>query len=346
MTGRLYGKSVGEVLKIKNDFFEQNAEMLELSAHQADALLAQPRRKNCKVCGAVLPEEELYSSQRMDYFLCPECGHVNSGHEDTEDFARAVYLDDPYEHHYSAADREAYLNRMRKIYIPKAEFLLETLESEGYGRDEIRILDDGAGSGYFVRACQELGLTALGIEISEAQVNFANEMAGTDILKTVPGDKIPSFLSAAEFNVISFIGVMEHIVNLKEVLDALRDNPKVEYVYLSVPMVSLSCVLEAANQDCYNRHAGGTHTHLFTDESLEKMAQGMGFSVHRTWKFGSDMMDLYRMLCVKLDNGGNGKMKDYFSGKFLSMIDELQEVVDRHEFASEIHAILKRNDHK
>ncbi|MCR4907236.1 MAG: class I SAM-dependent methyltransferase [Lachnospiraceae bacterium] len=346
MTGRLYGKSVGEVLKIKNDFFEQNGKMLELSAHQADVLLAQPLRKKCKICGCALPDETMYSSQRMEYLVCPECGHVNSRHEDTEAFARAVYLEDPYEHHYSEADREAYLKRMRTIYIPKAEFLLETLEGEGLNKDGIRILDDGAGSGYFVRACQELGLTALGIEISEAQVQFANEMAGTDILKTVPGEEIPAFLSVAEFNVFSFIGVLEHIVNLQEVTEAIRDNENVQYVYLSVPMISLSCVLEAANQDCYNRHAGGTHTHLFTDSSIERMAENMGFTVHRTWKFGSDMMDLFRMLCVKLDEGGNRSMKEYFSPKFLSMIDELQEVVDRHEFASEIHAILKRADLK
>ncbi len=344
MTGNLYGKSVGEILKIKNDFFEQNDEMLALSAHQADALLAQPLRRTCKICGGTLPEGKLYTSQRMGYLLCPACGHVNSVHEDTRAFADAVYLEDHYECHYSAEDREAYLHRMRTIYLPKAEFLLETLEAEGLGKDDIRILDDGAGSGYFVRACQELGLVALGVEISAAQVEFANNMAGTDILKTVSDDKIPAFLSSADFNVLSFIGVMEHIVNLGEVLSAIRENSRIQYVYLSVPMVSLSCVLEAANQDCYNRHAGGTHTHLFTDHSLEVMAENMGFEVFRTWKFGSDMMDLYRMLCVKLDREGNGALKEYFSSRFLSMIDELQEVVDRHEFASEIHAILKRKD--
>ena len=47
---RKYSKSVGDIIKIKSDFFEKNEEMLKLSAHQADALLAQPKRAVCKIC--------------------------------------------------------------------------------------------------------------------------------------------------------------------------------------------------------------------------------------------------------------------------------------------------------
>ncbi len=54
-------------------------------------------------------------------------------------------------------------------------------------------------------------------------------------------------------------------------------------------------------------------------------------------------MDLYRMLCVSLEQNGNSSMKDALAERFLPMLDELQLVVDRHECASEIHLILKRN---
>lgn len=342
MQNRVYGKSVGEILKIKNDFFEHNEEMLKLSAHQADALLRQRERKNCKICGEPISGERLYTSQRMDYFLCHKCGHVNSKYEDTEDFANAVYIADNYEYNYSEADKEAYLNRMKNIYIPKADFLLETLNGWGVKKDDIKLLDDGAGSGYFVRACQELGIRALGIEISKAQVEFANRMAGAEILRAVDSEEIAGMIKNADFNVLSGIGVFEHIINLDEILCAIRENSAIKYVYLSVPCFSMSCVFEAANQHCYNRHAGGTHTHLFSDTSLEFMADKMGFEVGRSWKFGSDMMDMYRMLCVSLDKNNNSSLKDYFSPKFLNMIDDLQLVVDKNEFASEIHAVLKR----
>ena len=149
-------------------------------------------------------------------------------------------------------------------------------------------------------------------------------------------------LPETKCNVLSFIGVFEHIINLDEILECIRKNPEVKYVYLSVPMFSMSCVFEASHQKCYNRHAGGTHTHLFSDSSLKYMAEEMGFEESASWKFGSDMMDLYRMLCVSLDQNGNSALKDYFAPKFLSMLDDLQMVVDKSEFASEIHLLLRR----
>lgn len=342
MKNRVYGKPVGDILAIKSDFFEHNDRMLEMSARQADALLIQKKREACKICHEPIKGEPLYKSQRMEYFLCPKCGHLNSSHEDTDDFARRVYIEDTYENNYSEADREKYENRLNTIYIPKAEFLLNSLKEDGLTKDDIKLLDDGAGSGYFVGAMRKLRVDATGIEISAEQVKFANLMNGEEVLKQADSGDITGMIRETDRNVLSFIGVFEHIINLHEILEAIKENSNVRYVYLSVPMFSMSCVFEASHQKCYNRHAGGTHTHLFSDESLKYMGDIMGFEELKSWKFGSDMMDLYRMLCVSLEQNGNGALKDYFAPKFLKMIDELQLTVDKNEFASEIHLIFKR----
>ncbi|MCR4589528.1 MAG: class I SAM-dependent methyltransferase [Lachnospiraceae bacterium] len=342
MADRKYGKPLGNILAIKSDFFEHNDEMLKMSARQADALIAQKKREKCKICHTPIEGEPLYKSQRMEYFLCPVCGHLNSANEDTDDFANRVYLEDTYENNYSEGDREKYINRLETIYIPKAEFLLEALKEDGLSKEDIRLLDDGAGSGYFVGAMRKLGVDAVGIEISGAQVEFANKMNGEEVLSRADSRDIIGIISETKSNVVSFIGVMEHITNLDEVLEAVKGNENIRYIYLSVPMFSMSCVFEASHQKCYNRHAGGTHTHLFSDSSLEYMAERIGFKELKSWKFGSDMMDLYRMLCVSLEQNGNGALKDYFAPKFVKMIDELQLTVDKNEFASEIHLILKR----
>ncbi|MBO6134097.1 MAG: methyltransferase domain-containing protein [Lachnospiraceae bacterium] len=342
MKRRLYGKPFGDLMSIKQDFFTQNSEMLEMSAHQADALLRQPKRKVCKICHEPIEGDILYESQRMAYYLCPNCGHVNSAHEDTRDFEKAVYLEDDYEHNYSEKDRAAFIKRRDEIYIPKAQFLLNILNDRGIKNSDIHVLDDGAGSGYFVSALRLFHVDAKGIEISKAQVDFGNAMIGENVIAQADSAKILSVISGISSNVISFIGVLEHITNLDRVIEAVRSNSHIQYVYMSVPMFSLSCILEAANQDCYNRHAGGTHTHLFTDESLEYLAERMGFKALASWKFGSDIMDLYRMLCVKLAANGNEKLKGYFAKRFMPLMDSLQEVVDKGEFASEIHMILVR----
>ena len=171
MKNRKYGKPVGDI--VKNDFFEHNDKMLEMSAFQADSLLCQPKRSVCKICHEPIKGEKLYTSQRMGYYLCPKCGHLNSEFEDTDDFANRVYIQDSYENNYSEADREKYENRLNTIYVPKAQFLLDSLKEDGIEAKDVHLLDDGAGSGYFVRAMRKLGADANGIEISKAQVEFA-----------------------------------------------------------------------------------------------------------------------------------------------------------------------------
>ena len=338
-----YGKSVGDIMKIKNDFFTKNKEMLEMSKRQADALLRQPERKFCKICHSPIEGEPLYHSQRMEYFLCKKCGHVNSRFEDTDDFANAVYITDSYENNYSEADRKKYNDRRDMIYIPKAGFLLDELEKDGLKREDISILDDGAGSGYFVSAVRKMGIeNARGIEISSAQVGFANAMNEAEILTQADPADIVKMIRDTKCNVVTFIGVLEHIINLDEILQAVKDNQNIKYIYFSVPMFSMSCVFEASFQHCYNRHAGGTHTHLFQDSSIKYMADRVGFKELASWKFGSDVMDLYRMLCVSLEQNGNSALKDYFSERFLPLLDDMQLVIDKGEFASEIHMILKR----
>ena len=342
-----YGKPLGNIIGIKQDFFNNNDANLAMADDMADALCAQPKRTVCKMCNSVLDSNKLMTSHKMGYYLCEKCHHLNSEHEDTDAFAQKVYITDNYANNYTAADVEKYENRLESIYIPKAEFLLQSLEKEGIAAKDVNLLDDGAGSGYFVRAMRKLGATANGIEISSDQVKFANDMAKAagieePILKQIDSDKITDYIKNTECPVLSAIGVLEHIISLQETLDAIRDNKNIKYLYISVPMFGFSALFEGAFQKCYNRHLGGTHTHLFSDDSLKYMADRIEFDIHSTWKFGSDMMDLYRFLSVSLSQNGNPEAVKVLSEQFLPIIDKLQLVVDESEFASEIHMLLKR----
>lgn len=337
-----YGKPLGNLIGIKSDFFEHNDKNLAMADDMAEALLNQPLRRQCKMCHEPIKGDKLFDSHKMGYYLCPVCGHLNSEHADTDAFADKVYIQDNYAGNYSAADKEKYEQRLDMIYVPKAEFLVECLKKDGIDVSDIRLLDDGAGSGYFVRAMQKLGADATGVEISPSQVQFANDMAGKEILTQIDAAHITQAIKDTDRQVLSAIGVLEHIIMLDETLEAISENKNIKYLYISVPMFSFSALFEASHQSCYNRHLGGTHTHLFSDKSLQYMAEKMGFEIHDTWKFGSDMMDLYRFLCVTLEQNGNKGAKEILAEKFLPLIDKLQLVVDEGEFASEIHMLLKR----
>lgn len=334
-----YGKPFGDLNKLKKSFFENNDGMLEMADGMAKIFSAQPKRTHCKICGTPLGEP-LFVSHGIGYIKCPACEHLNGEFEDTDDFAGKVYIEDDYSKNYSSKDREEYEKRLNTIYMPKAEFLQDCMKKESLG--DLKLLDIGAGCGYFVAAARKLGMQASGIEVSKNEVDYGNAMMEEPMLTHVGLHDSIGFIEKTDAAVISAIGVLEHLINLKENLDAIKDNKNIKYLYASVPMFSFSCAFEAANQDCYNRHTGGTHTHLFSNESVRYMAEQMGFELAYEWRFGSDINDLYRFLTVSMTKNGNKEFASYFSEKFVPLMDELQLAMDKSEFSSELHFILKR----
>jgi hypothetical protein len=309
----------------------------------ADIINAQPARETCKICGSRLGQASVHS-HNIDYIICGKCGHLNSANEDTDDFASRVYVEDDYSKNYSMKDKESYERRMNMIYVPKAKFLIESLKKDGV--NEIRNLDIGAGCGYFVSAMRRLGINSFGVELSDTEVEHGNLMMeelgiGRGLENVGLRDSI-SYIRNTDANVISAIGVLEHLIHLKENLEAVKENENIKYLYASVPMFSFNCCFEAAFQQCYNRHMGGTHTHLFTNESVREMADSIDFEVAYEWRFGSDINDLYRFISVSMRKNGNEEFADLFAERFTPLMDKLQLVLDESEFSSELHFILRR----
>ena len=346
MSEKKYGKSFGDLNSLKQNFFNNNDGMLKMADGMADIINAQPVRKTCKICGVPLTSEgNIVHSHNIDYIVCDKCGHLNSACEDTDDFASKVYVEDDYSKNYSMKDKENYDRRMNMIYVPKAEFLIDSLKKAGLSAGGIKDLDIGAGCGYFVAAMRKFGIDSTGVEVSATEVAHGNAMIGDgkqEYLKHVGLTGSIEYLSKTDANVVSAIGVLEHLIHLRENLDAIRDNKNIKYLYASVPMFSFSCAFEAAFQDCYNRHMGGTHTHLFTNESIRVMAESIGFEVAYEWRFGSDINDLYRFISVSMRKNGNEEFADLFAEKFTPLMDKLQLILDESEFSSELHFILRR----
>lgn len=336
-----YSKPFGNLNSLKTSFFENNDGMLDMADGMADVLLMQPKRTKCKICKEPLGAP-LYTSHRIGYIECPKCGHLNSECEDTDDFASKVYVEDDYSKNYSAADRESYIRRRDMIYIPKAEYLRDCLKHEGLAADNVDILDIGAGCGYFVSAARSLGMKAVGIDVSDSEVAYGNEMMEDVYLTHVGLTDSIGYIARTGANVISAIGVLEHLVHLDENINAIKKNENIRYVFASVPMFSFSSCFEVAFANGYNRHTGGTHTHLFTDDSVAELAGRMGFEIAYEWRFGSDINDLYRFLMVSMQKNNNTEFSRYFSDKFIPVMDELQTILDKSDFSSELHFILRR----
>jgi hypothetical protein len=338
-----YGKK--NVIALKTAFFEQNdvlkEDLLRINAIYA----AQPARERCKICDARLPSDGGFAKHGVAYVVCTVCRHLNGRHEDTDTFCAAVYNGDggsAYAKNYTSADTEAYRRRVQEIYVPKAQFLADALTQQGFAM-ESGCVDLGAGSGYFVSALQECGIEKVaGYEVSQSQIELARRMNSKARMIKHELDEICTLAANVDADVISMIGVLEHLRQPRSLLQAIGCNRNVRYIYLSVPLFSSCVVLEAVFPEVMPRQLAGGHTHLFTEASLDHMAQEFGLERVAEWWFGSDMVDLFRSLSVQLGKTpGAQPLQQFASDSLLPLIDELQLVVDRKHLSSEVHMVFK-----
>jgi len=342
---RRYSKPSGPLLTLKSHFFSDNDKLLDEQRQLAALYARQSRRTRCKACDETI-EKVAFSKLGVDYMICPRCGHLNGAHEDSDAFCAAVYTDAAgaaYARAYGAADREAYRIRTRDIYVPKARFLTESLSALGEDPQGLSYADLGAGSGYFVAALRAVGIAAVrGHEVSETQVAVANEMAGEKLVETHALDETLSLASRLQANVVSLIGVLEHLQEPRELLAALKSNPSVSYVYISVPLFSPSVFLEIAFPDVMQRHLSGAHTHLYTETSLDWTCREFGLRRVAEWWFGSDIVDLYRSILIRLaQSEATAGAAAIWQEMLKPVVDGMQESLDRKHLSSEVHMLLQ-----
>ena len=339
-----HGKSSNHLFNIKKSFFQNNDELLKQSIEYSKKYKEQPVRLTCKNCNEKL-SEIIFTKFEIDYFLCQNCGHISGGHEDTVDFCNSIYANDKgadYAKRYNHDDLKSYQNSVNTIYLPKAQFLIDALNEEEKSVESLSFLDIGAGSGYFLSALNKLGLDDIsGFEVSETQVQFANKMNNSQFVKLCNLHDIKNIISNTKHNVISLIGVLEHLHNPIEILHAIRKNPNIKYLFISVPMFSPTIFFELSFPNIMSRHLGEGHTHLYTENSLDWICKEYGFTKISEWWFGLDMMDLFRSIDITLSKKFSKTSQETWNKIFSPLIDGLQLEIDKHHLSSECHMIFK-----
>ena len=341
-----FGKSIAPLLRHKRDYFTKNDALLENSERIALQYAAQPMRAGCKNCATAPAAQPVLSKQRIAYWQCGTCGHVNGAYEDTAAFGTETYTGHGaanYAQNYTAADRAAFEQRCADIYIPKARFLCEAMEREGATVQSLAFADFGAGSGYFVHALRTLGGDAVGYEVSPDQVAYGNATIGAPILQRIGLHEIESLARTTTRSVVSMIGLLEHLERPTQVMRLLGENPAVRYVFVTVPLFSPTVFFEAAFPSVHPRHLGGRHTHLYSDRSLAWLERATGFERCAEWWFGTDMADLYRSIHVTLAaQRQDPSAIALWEEMFLPCLDDLQLILDHRKVASEVQLVLRK----
>lgn len=330
-----YSKPAGPLIAAKQAFFEQNDRLLADARAINAAYAAQPSRTACKICEAPLGEPA-FTSFGVGYCVCAACTHLNGVHEDTEAFTQALYQSEGGAA-YSANYLAAYDQRVDAIYLPKVDFLLETLAQDGVGQPSL--LDVGCGGGHFVRACELRELPAEGIDPSEDLVALGQGKLTRNAIRAVQMVDFEAAIAATERPVVSMIGVLEHLQHPLKALAAFAAS-QARYLYISVPLFSVSALIEHAVQDVFPRQLSGGHTHLFTPQSLTGLAERFGLVSAGEWWFGTDMVDLFRTLMVR--GGGNPAYAELVRQMLGPHLDALQAVLDERQACSEVHIVFRK----
>ncbi|MBF0260953.1 MAG: class I SAM-dependent methyltransferase [Magnetococcales bacterium] len=339
-----YSKSSDFYLDVKRSFFDNNASLLHKAHAQNAIYAAQPRRTHCKICETVLPQQVDFHSHGVDYLFCTACGHLNGAHEETEAFVEQIYIADSGSSYAQTYIDDQYQRRVRDIYLPKVDFMLEFLPPEV--RNEV-LLDIGCGGGHFVYAALERGLNARGIDVNKSMIEFGNHQianlrAGSTPLTYTREEDFLAILANSDARILSTIGVIEHLREPVRFFEAFRAS-RAEYLFYSIPMFSMSVIFENLFQTVFPRQLSGGHTHMFTETSFLKLNARLGVTSVAEWRFGVDIMDLYRCCLTTLMNtGASERLISHLKEGFAPRIDAMQTQLDQHHFCSILHCLARK----
>ena len=343
-----FGKKLSDVFSIKENFYLENDILLKKQKRISNIYKKQPLRKNCKACEKKLFGKKFFN-HTITYIECSSCGHINGKYKDTEKFSDLIYKSHSinYSKNYFSKNLKKYKIRQKKIYNPKAIFLKQGIKEW----KKIKVLDFGCGSGYFVSSLKDCGFQNVkGCEVSFEQIDYGKKIfrllkKDENLLYYVNSENIFNEIKKTDATCVSVIGVLEHLVDIRKFLNAVKMNRNIKYIYLCVPMFSLSSIVENSFNNIFNRQLGGGHTHLFTEKSLKKMMKKINFSEISTWWFGSDFSDLLRSFMVKVSKKKEKPLINHLK-KLQSQIDSLQLILDKKKMSSQVHMILKRQNRR
>ena len=229
-----YSKSYKKIDEIKSDFTSLNSIFLNKVKKINKIYKKQPIRKNCKICNSTNLQSFIFSFD-IEYRICKNCSHLNGKYQDTKKFANLVYKD-YFEEMYAKRYKKDFNKRVKYIYTPKIKFLKKVIKKK------IKLIDIGSGHGHLIKACQNLNVSAVGFEVSKKLVNLAKNKLRTNSIFHVDPNKIPeTIIKDKTSNVISLIGVLEHVISPNLILDSFR---KVKYnIYIYQYLYYLSRLL-------------------------------------------------------------------------------------------------------
>jgi len=326
-----YGKPI-DILSLKLDVLEDFRAQVEHVKKTRSALFSSPEIEivqACPICNAPA-EQSRFSVQIYNarYHECLSCTHrfvINRPGQRALD--RFYSEDAPIASTYT--DRRTSETRVKQVATPKAQWALAEFERV-HGTKPERILDVGAGGGHFVYACHLLGLNADGIELSESSRDYCKRHFEIDLRAE---DFLSNDLSLPEYDLITFWGVIEHVAEPVQFLNAARKHLSQHkgMVIAEVPRWEcLGTAIQSQWNDSLVRHLNPMgHIHIFSDNSLATAFANASLAPAAVWYFGMDAYEWATQMSYHLDDPSVVE-------KIKELIPGVQQSLDSARFSDEV----------
>lgn len=151
-----------------------------------------------------------------------------------------------------------------------------------YKGKEKKILDLGCGSGDFAGKMKDSGWDVTGVEPSDKARIFAAGEHGLDVFKTLT--EIPSDI---KFPVITAWHVLEHIPNIEECLNTLRNRLTNDGV-LIVALPNFTSFDAEFYKEVWAGYDVPRHLYHFSPRSITSLAETLGFKLKQTRRMWLD----------------------------------------------------------
>ena len=326
-----FSKKISDVSELKKDFFTENNIYLKKSKREFNIYKKEKKRVKCKNCEKKLGST-IFISHKIKYTICKKCFHLNGLYNDTSNFLKKLYLTSEGSN-YEYAYKKDFNLRVKNIYLPKLNFLKSVLKKK------FSLIEIGSGAGHFLRACEIKKIDAEGYDVNNKLVNISKKNLKKNKCHLIKSNQLSNIIKNSNSDVLCLISTLEHLEEPNKLLRILKKS-NIKYLYLCVPLFSMSTFIENVFQNVYPRQLNASHTHLYTEKSLKYMIKLNKFKILGEWWFGTDISDLYRGMVLNMKYYDK-KFIEYFNILFGNYIDDLQNVLDKKKLSCEVHMVLK-----